>query len=456
MKEIIEKLAQKSPVAVMGHALLEHVFAPEKIDDIFRQHRIKQRERDWLFSSIVDLMTVVACKIKPSIHAAYQEIKDSAPASLDALYKKLDGIELAVSEALVRETARNMKEILKHVLPENQEIIPGYRSRIVDGNKLAATDRRLAVQRDQPAAPLPGFALAIYEPAYSLITDIILCNDGHTQERKLLPQLAELVEPDDLWFADRNFCCSGYLMEIAQRGGYFVIRQHASTPWEPLEDLVFQGETETGDVWEQKGIVTNPVTGQRLEIRRVEIRLKTPTRDGDGEMSLFSNLPESVSALMIADSYRKRWWIETAFQELESLLLGEIQTLCYPPAALFALSTAMVAYNVLQCLVSSIEVSHPEETREISAYHVSHAMSQTHVGLCLFSEPSDWEEFRTLDAREMGRFLLRLGAQVRYDVYAKRPPSKKKPARKSTKRKNHTSTAKLLKEKKTMAKILNS
>ena len=447
MKELIENLAQKSPVAVMGHGLLENIFAPQKIDDIFREHRMKQRERDWLFSSIVDLMTLVACKVKPSIRAAYLEIQDSAPASLDALYKKLDGIELAVSEAFVRETAKGMKEIMEHVLPEKQEIIPGYRSRIVDGNKIAATDRRLAVQRDQMAAPLPGFALVIYEPGCSLITNTILCDDGHAQERKFLPQLVELVEGNDLWFADRNFCCSGYLIEIARRGGYFVIRQHSQTPWHPLEELVFQGETETGDVWEHRGVITNPTTGEQLEVRRIEIRLKTPTRDGDNTMSLFSNLPNVVSSLVIADSYRKRWWIETAFQELESLLSGEIQTLCYPPAALFALSTAMVAYNILQCMVSSIEVSHPEETREISAYHVSHTLLQTHAGLRLFSEAEDWEEFRTLDAREMGRFLIRLGGQVKYDSYAKRPPSKKKPVRKSTKRKNHTSTAKLLNQK---------
>ena len=91
MLELIEKLAQKSPIAVMGRALLENIFAPQKIDKIFREHRVAQRERDWLFSSIVALMTVVSCKIKPSICAAYAAIKDSAPATLDALYKKLDG-----------------------------------------------------------------------------------------------------------------------------------------------------------------------------------------------------------------------------------------------------------------------------------------------------------------------------------------------------------------------------
>lgn len=41
MRELIESLGQKSPVEVMGKALLEHVFAPEKIKEIFRNHRIK-------------------------------------------------------------------------------------------------------------------------------------------------------------------------------------------------------------------------------------------------------------------------------------------------------------------------------------------------------------------------------------------------------------------------------
>ena len=60
----------------MGYVLLENVFSPQKLDTIFRTHRVKQRERAWLFSSVVDLMTVVACNIKPSIHAAYKEIRD--------------------------------------------------------------------------------------------------------------------------------------------------------------------------------------------------------------------------------------------------------------------------------------------------------------------------------------------------------------------------------------------
>ncbi|MDR2346096.1 MAG: hypothetical protein LBE18_08520, partial [Planctomycetaceae bacterium] len=39
------------------------------------------------------------------------------------------------------------------------------------------------------------------------------------------------------------------------------------------------------------------------------------------------------------------------FQKLEELLAGEITTLAYPPAALFALCTAFVAYNIMKCII---------------------------------------------------------------------------------------------------------
>jgi len=59
-----------------------------------------------------------------------------------------------------------------------------------------------------------------------LATEVVLCEDGHAQERALLGQVLPLVEQDDLWIADRNLCTVNFLFGIAARGGGFVIRQH--------------------------------------------------------------------------------------------------------------------------------------------------------------------------------------------------------------------------------------
>ena len=57
-----------------------------------------------------------------------------------------------------------------------------------------------------------------------LITDIVPCQDGHAQERSLLDSILAKVRARDLWVADRNFCVRHFLLGIAARGGFFIIR----------------------------------------------------------------------------------------------------------------------------------------------------------------------------------------------------------------------------------------
>ncbi|NNF95527.1 MAG: transposase [Halobacteria archaeon] len=78
-------------------------------------------------------------------------------------------------------------------------------------------------------------------------------------------------------------------------------------------------------------------------------------------MTLLTNLSKTAApAQQIAELYRKRWTIETAFQELEVHLHSEINSLGYPKAALFGFCVALVAYNVLalvkaRCVVYTVK-----------------------------------------------------------------------------------------------------
>jgi hypothetical protein len=444
ISELIKYFSKQSPISVMNRALLENIFTPERLNAIFDKHRHNQRNRKWFFSSIVYFMILVVCRIHPSIRSTYQSHAKEAGASLSSFYKKLNGLDLSVSEAFVRETASRIRDITTNFSCPRREIISGYRNRIVDGNKIAATDRRPKVLREQSGSPLPGFGLVVYEPECNLITETILCEDGHAQERSLFSRLLELVQPNDLWVADRNFCCWNYLSGIAQKSGYFLIRQHASTRWKPTSELVHIGNIETGEVFEQKGYLESPMTGERLLIRRIEVHLQAATRDGDMRLGLFSNLPETVSALDLALAYRKRWWIESAFQELEKLLEGEIQTLAYPPAALFALSMAFVAYNILQCIIMSIETAHPKQPQKISIYYIAHEIDSCYRGLDLLTKENEWNWARKMTPNEIAQFLLENAASIDYKNFAKRPPTKKTTKRKNIKKTNHVSTKKLI------------
>ena len=64
----------------------------------------------------------------------------------------------------------------------------------------------------------------------------------------------------------------------------------------------------------------------------------------------------------MAELYRKRWSLETAFKHLEAYFHSEINTLGYPKAALFGFCLALVAYNVLAVVLAALRSVHGEET----------------------------------------------------------------------------------------------
>src|SRR4051812_36741300 len=157
-------------------------------------------------------------------------------------------------------------------------LLPGYHVKILDGNHLAGTEHRLKELRTIRAGALPGHALVVLDPRLMLATDVIPCEDGHAQERSLLDQVLAIVAAKDLWIADRNFCTTDFLFGIAGRGGFFVIRQHASTlRWEFVGKRRARGRIETGQVFEQAIRATNDA-GEVLFLRRVTVLLDQPTR----------------------------------------------------------------------------------------------------------------------------------------------------------------------------------
>ena len=147
------------------------------------------------------------------------------------------------------------------------------------------------------------------------------------------------TEKRDVWVADRNFCTTDFWFALATRRAYGVLRHHANLSWQPFGKRRYVGRTETGRVYEQRGHIYDDA-GNVLELRRLTIALDKPTRDGDTEIHILTNLPARVRAKTIARLYQKRWSIEKAFQELTVALKCEVNTLAYPRAALFMTNAA--------------------------------------------------------------------------------------------------------------------
>jgi IS4 transposase len=450
LNDIFERFSQDSPLSVMAQGVMKNALNPQILDELFEGAARKQFTNKLLFSTIVDLMSAVVCRIRPSIHAAFQARAETVGASIDAVYDKLNGTETTVSAALVGSVASRLAPAIDAMKGARPDWLPGYRTRVLDGNHLPGTEHRLKELRTIRAGALPGHALVVLDPRLMLATDVIPCEDGHAQERSLLDQVLELVAAKDLWVADRNFCTTDFLFGIVGRGGSFVIRQHASTlRWEFVGKRRTRGRIETGRVFEQTIRATNEA-GETLILRRVTVLLDRPTRDGETELHLLTNLPaKDARARAIADLYRRRWTIETAFQELEATLEGEVNTLGYPKAALFAFCVALVAYNVLSTIKAALRSVHGEEkvAEEVSGYYIADEIQMTHRGMMIAIPEDEWVVFHDLPPVELAGIMIQLARSVSLPKLRKHPrgPKKPRPEKQSGAKIKHVATAKLLK-----------
>ena len=432
----------------MARMSIERALAPKAVDALFEKHAEHQYTKELLFSSLVDLMGLVVCNVHPKVSAAYKAVEDTLPVSLSAVYEKLKGVERNVLSALVQHTSAELSPVIAAMKVRQNPWLAGYRVRIVDGNHLASTERRIEVLRASKAGPLPGLALVVFDPQRSLVTEMIPCEDGHAQERSLFDELLALVGERDVWIADRNFCTLGLLVGVLSRKAHFAIRQHANLPITSSGTVHRRGRCSTGEVTEQKVTITG-ADGEARTLRRITIKLDTPTRDGDTEMSILTSLPaEFADAIAVANLYQKRWTIETAFQKIDQTLQGELSTLGYPKAALFGFAVALCAYNVYSTVQAALESHFGEDLvrEEISGYYIAEEIRTVHGGMDVALDEKVWVRYRAMSAEQLATELIAIAAHVNFKRFQKKKRGPKKPVTKRTEHADtpHVSTARLL------------
>jgi Transposase DDE domain len=453
---VFEQFINESPLSVMSRATIEYALPASLLDALFERTAERGYTKELLFSTTVDLMSLVVCGRVPHVQSAFNRIRERVPVTLKCVYEKLQHIETDVSAEMVRAVAGRCQGLINELGGACAPLLPGYRVRILDGNHLAATQRRLKVTRGHSAGPLPGLSLAVLDPALMVVTDVIPCEDAHTQERALIGQVLPLVQKGDLWIEDRNFCTVDFLQGVARRRGHFITRRHGNLTAEPQGEFGPEFETDTGWVSERRVWVCRD--GRRvMPARLIRVRLKRPTEDGDTEVELLTNLPAKVKATKVADLYLKRWKIEGAFHELTVALNCEVDTLGYPKAALFGFCTAVVAYNVLAVLKAAMRAVHGEEKvrEEVSGYYVALEWALVYAGMMIALPAPHWEVFGRMTAAELAGCLRQWACKINMEKIKKAPP--RQPTKEKTKRIKddgpHLSTARLLDEAKKGRKL---
>jgi hypothetical protein len=442
---VLNRYSEQAPFAVMLRASLERLFCPQRLDELFERTALVQYTRTLTFSAVTDLLTQVVLRVRPSVRKAYQSA--ALPVSIRSVYDKLAGVEPAVSQALVEQIATDAAQLMA-AWPHAQrpDPIPGLRLRTVDGNFLAGTEHRLKELRGCGAAALPGMSVVLRDDRTGLLTHALLRADAYTNERSLAEPLLAWLLADDLLLADRNYCTLDLIVPLVGKKAFFLIRHHKGLHLHALSRRKRVGKTRTGTVYQYQVRLGEKPGG--LQCRCLVIALNEPTRDGDTEVVLLSNVPlKRAKATALADLYLRRWRLETSFQELTVLLRCEVQTLAYPQAALFGFALAVTAYNVFALLQAAVASVHGQQKveEELSVDAVVEEVSSTQRGMEIALPEPGWERFAQMSLAEFARWLQELARRIDWARYQKsKRAAKKRVQVKRTQRGAHRSTARLL------------
>jgi len=448
-KAVLDRFISKNPLAVMTRSIAGALLGKE-LDQVFEQSRCRQYDDVIKFSTVALSMAEIALGTLKNRNQAYLKYQNELQTSLEAYYGKLNRTEPSVSEAVVRYSAERAGALLDKLGFEPWQTLPGYRGLSLDGNHLQKTEKRLKETRGLCAAPLPGTVVARFDHQTGLFDQAYLLEDAHAQESSVLDRVVEDLAERDLVIADRHFCIVRFLLRLAARGACFAIRQHGRLQGKLLAKRTRCGRIESGVVYEQALEIRNGESP--LVVRRITVELDKPTRDGDREIHVLSNVPAAdATAGQLAELYRQRWEIENAFHVLTMTLNCEMKSNCHPRCALFLFCMALLAYNCRQVLLAALYAEHEaEDVEQMSQYQVALDVVSPMEGMLTAIDEPEWAALTPQHPSGLATFLRRASRHVNVRAYRKsvRGPKRPAPSRQRCKAGTHVATSRLLEQRK--------
>jgi hypothetical protein len=439
---IYQRFVEQAPAAVLVHGLIQSCLSAEFLDATATPHLPPSpNPRQLAFSQLVEILLPVVFESGKTVGQSYRHAAHLHPvATLKCVYERLARTPTSAVAALVEAVAGRVAPLLDPHPPGTTRFLT------LDGNHLAATQNRLADLAGLPAA-LPGQAMVLRDQATGVFLRVLLHEDGHANERSLHPQLLGWCGPGDVVIADSGFCTEAFLIGVRQRGAGVVVRHHGGVGLTPLGERQDCGLVATGRVYQTR--VRYAQTP--WEFRLVEVELDRPTREGQRTIGVLTDVAEeTLSAAGVAAKYQERRTIENAFQELADGLRGEVETLAYPRAALFAFGLAVAVYNLLQVVrqAAQRQAARQQDPVEVSPVLLGQEVASYAAGLGAALEGNPQVPTAGWAVERLRAWVEELAARLVGGRYAKSKRGYRKSPRKKAKppKGSHTATARILEQ----------
>ena len=441
-----------SPLTTLVRGVIEWVFPSSSWDELHSQMTVGCQTRKLTIASLAELMVQVVSGARRSVFAAFTADQASAEptieATFQAVYGRLGRLSPEFSCRLVSVSAEQCGALLKSGGRQHLEGWEEFQVRVIDGTQPDGSEHRLKVLRDIRAAGLPCRFVVQFDPATELCLQATCSRDAYASEQTLAEAMYEGANPGDLFVADRHFATTKAFLKLQKQRAYLLVREHLpQLILKPQGKLRKIGRCATGMVWEQPVELTDKQSGQTIRVRRIVVKLDSPTDNGDTEIRLLTNLPKRIGAVKIAMLYRQRWTIESHFDFLKNHLQGQIESLGKPAAAIFALCMSMVAANALAVVKAALKLTHgPEEFDKLSGYYLADEIAGNYRAVDVLMTQSELNRLAAKKPKPFWKWCLSVANQIRIDAFRSHPrgPKRPRPKRASGKHRHHYSTQRLL------------
>jgi hypothetical protein len=417
--------------------LLYFGLADDVLECVFARHRERSYEDVIRFPWLVQLLADGLFGQQRSAHAIFQRAIDEGQveATMPALYGKLKRLPLPLSLGLFDAVSAR----LRTVAPASSAYplaasLQSFWVLCFDGKKLKHVAHRLKQTRGLKGNIFGGKLLVVQDMALGQAVAVEAVADGEAADNPLLPGCLARVRalPSDkprLWVADRAFCEFTSLPLLAEAGDLFVVRYSAGCKFfrddsVPERTGIDSEERPYTEEWGWLGVD-----------RRVRCRKITVTRPGAEVFAIVTNLQDAdrIPANDLLTLYRRRWGIETMFQQVVQTfdlrhLIGST-----PQATVFHAVLCFVIYNITLTIRDFIAAASAQEAAKVSTITLFDDVADELRGLLkMFDEASLMDLLRAQahdDPRALRRHLQKILAHVWCNRWRKAPTRKQPPKR---------------------------
>ena len=449
-----EAVLKKMPLAEGVLLLWRWVASESRLEGIWDRWRGRCYQKLLSFALMVRLIADALLHYGGSGRRSFEKYDETEdfPCTVQAAYKKLARLPIAVSQAFLSECTQALLDIFPEAgqreLPKS---LRQFRPCIMDGKALKRIAKRLKPLRGLTAGMLGGKSLV----AMDWLTGMAVCMqahpDGHINEVRLMPEMMPLVRQciagRRLFVGDRAFCDLVQTARFTEgKGDHFLVRYHSKVPfYRDRTRAKRQGKDEHGRKFtETWGWLGKPENEQRRYVRRLTLR-----RSKKESIILVTDL-EDADKYPAADLlwlYAERVGIEYLFQEVTEVfgLKGLISS--SPEGGIFQFAYCLLLYNMIQVVRAYVAEGQKRAVDTISAEKlfddVQREMTAWNILLDVPTTLDYFQDEPTL-AKMKERLTQRLGRSWSA-TWVKAPRRRNRPKSPAKRTRTHDSVFRILK-----------